>query len=164
MKKLFARWVGKSSLSFNDHGVDVRSSEKKIKEVVDWKSVTKVVFVEYFEEYSGYFLTDEFKSKELYDDIFVDCCQNIVKVRTGGRSRINRNISAPFKRKFGTTGIYNIVFVEYCLENEEKTNLFAVHYKSKNKLNLKKELGKYLDKEKIFDNYRMEGFSYVRNI
>jgi len=164
MKNLFEKWIRKSPLSFNDNGVSLRVSTKNTKVVVGWEAITKVVFVGYFEEYSGYFLTDEFTSKELYNDIFVDCNQNIVKIRTGGRSRVKKNTSSPFQRKFGTTSIHNVVFVEYCSENESKPNLFAVHFNSQTKLKMIKELESFLAKETLLDEHRVEGFSYIKNI
>jgi len=164
MMNLLERWLGKSSLSFNDNGVNLRLSTKKTKVIVGWEAINKIILVEYFEEYSGYFLTEEFLSKELYKDIFVDCKQNIVKIRTGGRSSVKRNTSSPFKRKFGTTSIHNVIFVEYCSEKDSKPNLFAVHFNSETKLELTKKLEKFLGKENLFKERRVEGFSYIKNI
>lgn len=162
MKKLFAKFKRKSLLSFDSNGVKVDTSLKE-SIVVTWDNITKIVAVGHFEEYSGYFLTEEYKSKDLYNDIHVDCSRNTVKIRTGGAPTVKNNTSEPFSRKFGTTCIYNVVFVEY-KNSDNLTNLFAIHYKEGNKSELIKDLKVFLKNEKVFDENRIEGFSYISQL
>lgn len=161
MRKLFARFRRRNLLSYDRaNGVEVTTSLAKQSVTVDWSSVEKIVLVSQFEEYSGYFLTDEYKSKELYNDIFVDCNRNIVKIRTGGAATVKKNSSEPFSSKFGTTCIYFALFVVY-KSAEGKTNLFATHYKDENKKNLLEDLKSVLDDEKVLVEKRIEGFNYI---
>ncbi|NJB81950.1 hypothetical protein [Wenyingzhuangia aestuarii] len=162
MRKLFAKFKGKSLLSFDSKGINVMSSSKD-KSVVCWKNVNKIVLVAHFEEYSGYFLTEEYKSKVLYNDMFVDCSQNMLKIRTGGTPTVKNNTSKPFSKKFGTTCVYNALFVEYTTEDGKK-NLFAVHYEPEKKADLVKELEDYLNEKKIFVENRTEGFNYIAEL
>lgn len=161
MKKLFAKLIGKVFLSYNDKGVDVENSVG-FKGNIDWKTVNKIVFVDYFEEYSGYFLTEEYMDKVLYNDIYVDCNQNIVKIRTGGAPTIKKNTSKPFSRKFGTTLVNNVALVEY---NDNNTkNLYAVHYKKSELISLLSEIENYISKDKIYNESRVEGFGFIAEL
>ncbi|MGY5355068.1 hypothetical protein [Wenyingzhuangia sp. IMCC45467] len=126
--------------------------------VVDWKKIEKIVFVSVFEEYSGYFLTNDYKSKVLYNNISIDCRQNIVRIRTGRAPTTKKNTSEPFSRKFGTTSIYHVVFVEYIDELENK-NLYGIHYNNDDKNELINTFKIFLNKDKIHEQKMIEGFT-----
>ncbi|NIJ43631.1 hypothetical protein FHR24_000070 [Wenyingzhuangia heitensis] len=162
MKKLFAKLKGKSLLSYDNKGVNVVTSLKRCN-VVEWSKINKIVFVGHFEEYSGYFLTEEYKTKALYNDIYTDCSQNMLKIRTGGTPTVKNNTSKPFSRKFGTTCVYYAVFVEYLTDEGDK-NLFAVHYDADRKAEIVKELERFLNDKKIFVENRIEGFNYIADL
>lgn len=160
MKKMFAKFTGKKTLSYDDKGIVVKkSSESEM--IVNWQSINKVVFVNYFEEYSGYFLTDDYKLKTLYNDISVDCNRNIVKIRTGGAPTVNKNTSKPFSKKYGTTSINDVVFVEY-KDVKGAKNLYALHYENVNKS--AEALRNYLDENKVLQESKIEGFSYIAEL
>lgn len=162
MKKLLAKLIGKIYLSYNDKGILVKDS-KNSANTIGWSHVNKIVFVDYFEEYSGYFLTEDYKNKVLYNDISVDCNRNIVKVRTGGAPSIKKNTSKPFSKQFGTTLINNVVFVEY-QDLEGLKSLYAVHYEDSESEKLKQELKEFTKKDNIFIEQKIEGFSFIAEI
>lgn len=157
MKKLFARILKKKSLSFDKQGVSVEKSNGE-EVVVKWNTVNKIVLLDTFEEYSGYFLTEDYQSKVLYHDISIACNQNIVKIRTGGSPTVKKNISDPFSKNFGTTSIYYPVFVEY-IDDLGNKNLYANHYDQNNKEELIKQFQEFLPKDKILEKKKIEGFT-----
>ena len=157
MKRFFDKLRNKKTLSFDKEGVLV-SNSKGNSIVVDWDKINKVVFVDTFEEYSGYFLTEEYKNKELYKSIKIACNQNVVKIRTGGAPTIKNNTSEPFSRDFGTTSIYYPVFIEY-LDAEGSKNLYATHYDEGHKKQLIKEFKEILGEDRIRFKKRLEGFN-----
>lgn len=155
--KLFSFLSKKKYLSYNEQGVLTTNSIGQ-SFFLPWKMIKKVVVVRFFEEYSGYFLTKEYKSKHLYNDIAINCSHNIVRIRTGSKPRIHKNISKPFSRKFGLTSIYHVVFVEYN-DSVGNKNLYAAHYNNEQKDLFVTELKKHLDKEKIRLKKIIEGFT-----
>lgn len=157
MKKLFARILKKKYLSFNGQGISIENSNGE-ELVVKWNEINKIVLLDTFEEYSGYFLTEDYLSKVLYQDISIACTQNLVKIRTGGSPTVKRNISDPFSRNFGTTSIYYPVFIEYVDELGNK-NLYANHYNENNKEELIKQFESFLSKGKVLQKKKVEGFT-----
>ncbi|MGY5355069.1 hypothetical protein [Wenyingzhuangia sp. IMCC45467] len=157
MKKFFAKIRKKKMLSFDEQGVSMSISNGE-KVVVKWANINKVVLLDTFEEYSGYFLTDDYLSKSIYNDICIECSQNIVKIRTGGSPTVKKNTSDPFSRNFGTTSIYYPVFIEYIDEFGNK-NLFATHYNNGKKDEVVKQFEAFLPKDKIRQKKKIEGFT-----
>ena len=162
MKKLFAKFKKKKNLSFDEKGISATlSNGKNIR--IDWSGIEKVVLLDVFEEYSGYFLTEDYKSKVIYHDISIDCSQNTVRIRTGGAPKIRKNTSRPFSRKFGTTSIYYPVFIEYRGDSGHK-NLYANHYDDKAKSEMVEKLSSFIPKEKIHQKNKIEGFTPLSEI
>ncbi|WP_010136911.1 hypothetical protein [Ochrovirga pacifica] len=161
MKKLLAKLGVKSFLNFNQNGIEVVNTDSE-RFFVDWDKIEKVVFVGYFEEYSGYFLTNDYKSKELYNDIFIDCAQNQVKIRTGSTPVVKRNTSDSFTTKHGTTCIYDAVFVEYRTK-DGKLDLYAQHYNKNKVKEVKTELEKHLA-NKVYQFTRLDGFNHISSV
>lgn len=157
MKKFLQKVLKKKSLSFDKQGVSAKLSDGK-EIVVHWSQIDKVIVLNVFEEYSGYFLTDDYLSKKLYHDISVECKQNVVKIRTGGAPTVKKNTSDPFSRNFGTTSIYYPVFVEYTDKLGHK-NLFASHYDQNKKNEIVKQLTSFLSKDKVVQENKIEGFT-----
>ncbi|ANW97018.1 hypothetical protein AXE80_12315 [Wenyingzhuangia fucanilytica] len=157
MKRLFARIRKNKNISFDESGIIATTSDGQ-EVLVKWGSVNKIVLLDAFEEYSGYFLTDDYKSKVLYHDISIACKQNIVKVRTGGSPSVKKNISEPFSKNFGTTSIYYPVFVEY-VDDLGNKNLYANHYSNKDKEEVVKQLKTFLPKDKVHQKKKVEGFT-----
>ncbi|MGY5351953.1 hypothetical protein ACXGQW_05240 [Wenyingzhuangia sp. IMCC45533] len=162
MKKILAKFMRKRTLSYNDGGITVDISGENVFKI-NWQSILKLVFVEYFEEYSGYFLTEDYKSKSLYQNIYVDCNRNVVKIRTGGTPTVKNNTSKPFSRKFGTTSIAHVVFVEF-KDDKGLKNLYAVHYQPEKLGETVSEIKACLDDEKIYTEGTIEGFSYIADL
>lgn len=159
MKKLIAKFGIRDFLSFNAMGVVELDVDGK-KKTIEWERVIKVVFVGYFEEYSGYFLTEEYKAKDLYDTIVVNCKKNTVKVRTEGKQSIKKNVLEPFKTKFGTTSFFNAVFVEY-KTIEGNRNMYVTHFEKSKKKNQIESLKKHLSEGVISEEERADGFVHL---
>lgn len=157
MKKLFSKIRKKKNLSFDKDGIKATLSEGR-EVVIKWSSVNKVVLLDTFEEYSGYFLTEDYLSKVLYHDISVDCKQNVVKIRTGGTPKVKKNTSEPFSMNFGTTSIYYPIFIEY-IDDLGNKNLYATHYNDWKKLEIIEELETFLPKKMIREKKKLEGFT-----
>ena len=158
MKKLFTKFRKKDALCYDKGGVEMIKNQK-----TPWFKIHKIVFVDYFEEYSGYFLTDDYKSKVLYNEMNINCSQNTVKVRTGSTSVVKKNMSNSFTMEHGTTCIHEIVFIEY-LDKEGRKSLYASHYdKGKLKHDVK-ELSRLLSYDKVFMFERSDGFNYIASI
>ncbi|MDO6738997.1 hypothetical protein [Wenyingzhuangia sp. 2_MG-2023] len=162
MKKLLARFGFRNFLTFDPHGLEVLDVKGQ-KDVIEWNDILKVVFVGYFEEYSGYFLTNDYKSKALYENIEINCSQNMVKIRTGGSPIVKKNTSESFTTKFGTTCIYDVVFIEYRTPEGGK-NLYALHYKKSKKEGQIKNLKRFLTDDKIHKATRADGFNHIFSI
>ncbi len=160
MKKLFARFKKEVMMSFSDDFMNVQLSTGEKKEI-RWDSVVKLVFVNSFEEYSGYFLTDEYKRKELYKDICINCKRNTVRIRTGGAPTIENNAINPFLMKFGMTSIPDAVFTEY-KDDAGEINLYVVHYNKSKKDKLIEQLK--IKISNIYYEQRIEGFSYISKL
>ncbi len=159
MKKLFAKFGLKNYWSFSESGVElVNSSGEKC--VVVWDKVQRITFVDYFEEYSGYFLTDDYKNKVTYNDIRIDCNKNIVRIRTGSTPVVKKNTSDAFSTKHGTACVEKAVFVEY-FNNKGKMNLYVEHFESHKKAKQMKELTKYISSDKINKKTRVDGFNHL---
>jgi hypothetical protein len=155
--KLFSFLHKKKYLSYTDQVVEATNSNDE-PVFLTWKIIKKVVFTNVFEEYSGYFLTDEYKSKSLYDDISINCSHNVVRIRTGSSPTTNRNISKPFSRKFGLTSIYHVVFVEY-YDDVGNLNLYAAHYDNEQKNELVADFKQYVKEDVIYFKKIIEGFT-----
>ena len=162
MKKFFDKIFRRGKIAFDEVGILATKSDGK-EIVVKWSNVKKIVLVDTFEEYSGYFLTEDYKSKVLYHNIYLACNQNVVRIRTGGSPKIRKNTSRPFSRKFGTTSIYYPIFVEYIDEFGRK-NLYANHYDDEAKLETVKKLSEFLSKDKIHKKNKVEGFTTLSEI
>ncbi|MDO3695819.1 hypothetical protein QVZ41_13295 [Wenyingzhuangia sp. chi5] len=162
MKKLFAKLRKKKNLSFDKSGVFATLSDGK-EVVIKWSVIKKIILLDTFEEYSGYFLTEDYKSKALYDDISIDCNQNVVRIRTGGTPKVRKNTSRPFSRKFGTTSIYYPIFIEY-VDDLGNKKLYANHYDDGAKLETVKKLSSFLAKDKIHQKNKVEGFTPLSEI
>ncbi|GGF65970.1 hypothetical protein [Wenyingzhuangia marina] len=162
MKKLFARILRKEKISFNEKGIFVTLSDDTNLRI-KWNRVEKIILLDVFEEYSGYFLTEDYKSKVLYHDISIACNQNVVRIRTGGTPKVRKNTSKLFSRKFGTTSIYFPIFVEYIDESGNK-NLYANHYDDKAKLETIEKLSSFIPKDKIHQKNKIEGFTPLSEI
>ena len=160
--KLLSFFQMKKYLSYSKQGVLITVSNNNSK-IISWKSIKKIVLVEIFEEYSGYFLTEDYKSKVTYHDISIDCSQNTVRIRTGGAPKIRKNTLKPFSRKFGTTSIYHPIFIEYVDDSGNK-NLYANHYDDKAKLEIVEKLSSFLPKDKIHQINKIEGFTPLSEI
>ena len=158
MKKLFAKILRKKkNLCFDKSGVFATISDGK-EIVIKWSSIKKIILLDTFEEYSGYFLTEDYISKVLYYDITIACNQNVVKIRTGGTPKVKKNTSEPFSRNFGTTSIYYPIFIEY-IDGSGNKNLYASHYDDRKKDNIIKELEAFLPKNIIRHKKKIEGFT-----
>ena len=160
--KLLSFFQQKKYLSYSKKGVLITASNNSSK-IISWESIKKIVLVDIFEEYSGYFLTEDYKSKVIYHDISIDCSQNTVRIRTGGAPKIRKNTSRPFSRKFGTTSIYYPVFIEYRDDLGHK-NLYANHYDDKAKSEMVEKLSSFIPKEKIHQKNKIEGFNPLSEI
>lgn len=156
MKKLIAKLLKKKNLHFDTIGVCAKKSDGQ-KIIISWNKINKVIILNTFEEYSGYFLTQDYLSKRLYHDISISCNRNIVKIRTGGSPQIRKNTSDPFSRNFGTTSIYHPVFIEY-KDDLGRKSLFACHYNTSKKEELLDQLKSFITSDKIFNNNKIEGF------
>lgn len=162
MKKILAKFGLKGNWSFSENGVEVvNSSEQKC--VVAWSKINKIVFVDYFEEYSGYFLTDDFLSKKLYTDIKIDCSKNEVRIRTGSSPVLKKNMTNAFTTKHGTTCVKQAVFVEYVSDKGEKL-LYANHFNSSKKTKEIQEIEKFIDISKITKKTRVDGFNHLASL
>lgn len=159
MKKLFAKLGIRDFMSFDSKGIQELKTDGR-KKVVEWDRVTKVVFIDYFEEYSGYCLTDEYKSKKVFNKINVNCKKNLVKVRTGGKQSIKKNVIKPFRTRFGTTCIYYVVCVEY-ITVDGKKNMYITHYDKSKKKNQMTSLKDFISEEKIQELPRADGFIHL---
>ncbi|MDO3695820.1 hypothetical protein QVZ41_13300 [Wenyingzhuangia sp. chi5] len=147
---------------FNEEGIlAILSDQKPL--IISWEQVEKIVLTDVFEEYSGYFLTEDYKSKVLYHDISIDCNQNVVRIRTGGTPKVRKNTLKPFSRKFGTTSIYYPIFIEYVDDSGNK-NLYANHFDDKAKLEIVEKLSLFLPKDKIHQKKRIGGFTPLSEI
>lgn len=162
MNKLFFNFGIKNYWSFDENGVNVvNSSGEKL--IVAWDKIHKISFVDYFEEYSGYFLTDEYINKATYNDIRIDCNKNSVRIRTGSTPVVRRNTSNAFTTKHGTACVEKAVFVEY-LNNNGDTNLYVEHFEKLKKSKQINELTKYLPADKICKQKRVDGFNHLASI
>lgn len=161
MKNILAFLGKKKFLEYDTNGVHVVNS-KDSKSFTDWGVVEKIIITDAFEEYSGYFLTDDYNNKTFYNDIKICCDDNLVKVRTDGKPKISKNMAKPFLMKFGTTCLFNTVFVTY--KDGSQPNLFGVHYKPNNKQKLIDDLKNYIDFNKIIIKGKVEGFQSLSTI
>ena len=155
--KLFSFLRKKEYVSYNKQGVLTTIANNDSK-VIPWGNITKIVLVNVFEEYSGYFLTEEYKSKVLYHDIAINCSHNIVRIRTGSSPTTNKNISKPFSRKYGLTSVYHVIFVEYNDDLGNK-NLYASHYANEQKNELVAGFKAHLKEEIVHVKKIIEGFT-----
>jgi len=162
MRKLLSRFIKNTSLNYDEDGVCVYDEQRSLTKI-SWLNISKIIFVGFFEEYSGYFLTDDFKGKKQYAKIFFDGMHNTVKVRTTGSPSVKKNASEPFKIPHGTTNITKVIFIEY-LDVQGNKNIYAVHYSDGKKEELVNQLKVYLTEKKVFIRSRLDGFGHIPSL
>ena len=162
MKNILRFFLKKTHFIFNVDGVLVVTSQKDEK-YIKWSNINKIVVLNIFEEYSGYFFTEDYRSKKLYHDISIDCYKNKLKVRTGGAPLTKQNVSKPFSKQFGTTTLFHPVFVEY-KDDLGNLNLYATHFEGSNKDIYLKQLEDFFPAERLFQKAKIEGFSSLSEL
>ena len=159
MNKFLSRFLKKKSLRYDGDGVEI-CQENDVEKKISWLEVNKVIFVGFFEEYSGCFLTDDFLNKKKYQHVYFEDVKNSVKIRTGSSPVVKSNVDQPFAIPHGTTNMIKIVLIEYTEENESK-GLYAIHYEEKTKKEMIKEIKLYLPDDKVLVKSRLDGFAYI---
>ena len=160
LNMLFGKGV--SEIPVSNKGVELNISGYG-KQVYPWSTFNRITFVEYLDEYSGYAYTDEFKEKKSYDDIIMDTPNNVVKIRTVGKTKEIVSDKTPFRHEYGTTYLHYTALFEMNLEG--KKVLYGLSVKKNKYHTIYKDVSKFAGEGLDVNNYRkLAGFSSLNQL